>query len=647
MSASYIDEGFRQELLRCGFALILDERGSSGEVASLYQLALPATSPDNFQSVVLTPRVDGFVAMTPVASVDLVSREVVESVRDPKDRYSLTVFPPPIEGDAGSWSLGVGLGEYLWGSNFPGWPSVVENPETRAHYVNFLVEQCQKLREYAWKISWKISESVRGDDLKLAPEVADVPPASLEPVAPFTSLEPSETVPETRLILTPAVGAEPPLQLSRDKALSLEPELILPELVLEPVTPEPVTPLPASEPAVTLVVVDQQESAFARPTQDSVNLYEEFGLDRADPTDAIRTALRQELAPNWRVRAEKAGKAGEKARQMMAYLALADEVFASEEAREAYDHSLRGRPAATESTSIDWQSRAWNYYYMQDIGAASVAARKAREQAPEDPIPFVITAWVELAEEEVRRAKQAADEGFVLDELGEDTADVHHVRGAVFLMMGQYRRAVESLDRALAKATVGETPPILYRKALAQEGLKEVPGMIASCVRALSTDVELTSRLRQWLEQTTCRAFHLKCHQESDAAASGLLYVETHQGVGSSNIIEPSKGRVLDYLKMEIRAAALAEEGRPKGDLPGLPLKSAAVAVIALVFISAHPAFVAIMLGAAGFAAYTMYLRSQWNGQFASHQSAQAELNTLNQQVDARRGHPIVPIDRG
>lgn len=202
----------------------------------------------------------------------------------------------------------------------------------------------------------------------------------------------------------------------------------------------------------------------------TINFYDELGLDRDDTVERIQEALGLQK-PQWQSKAGRPGERGDKARERIQLIELAEAAFADEEAREAYDLKLRRAPVAptAEEASIDWLSRAWSYYFVKDFGAAAVAARKAREQSPDDPMPYVVSSWVNLAEDNLRRAKEAADEAFVLDDLSEDTADVQHVRGVVFYNQYSYDRAIQSYERAFAKAGDYEKADLLRRKAWAHE----------------------------------------------------------------------------------------------------------------------------------------------------------------------------------
>ena len=189
-----------------------------------------------------------------------------------------------------------------------------------------------------------------------------------------------------------------------------------------------------------------------------VDYYQELNLDKDDATPDIQVQLNK-IRMQWRQRASLNGSRGEEARAKLKMIENASNVFSNEDSRDAYDRSLRALPEVAEQ-DIDWIGRAWTYYFADDPGAASIAARKARNEHADDPNAHVISAWIELAEENWREAKHYADEAYVLDELGEDTVDVYRVRGVTFYFTKRYEKGIECFQRALAKAPREMVPDI-------------------------------------------------------------------------------------------------------------------------------------------------------------------------------------------
>lgn len=416
---------------------------------------------------------------------------------------------------------------------------------------------------------------------------------------------------------------------------------------------EPMRPVALEEAAAREVGEPRAEVLASTTSGDAAvrdrNLYERLGLDPSDATEVILAQLRDQLKPSWQARASRAGQVGQQAREKLADIAHAEEVFATEASRADYDREIRKQPQGrVEEARIDWQGMAWNYYFKNDMGAASVAARKAREQEPDSPLPYVVSAWVELAEGgEIRRAKDNADEAFVLDELGEDSVDVHHVRGAVFFMLDQWDRAMESFDRALGKANDYEAVEIWMRKAWTYEAKGDVPGMVAACVRALSIPVDQTKTLRQRLEETARRAFTRKCLTD-DTAESIRLYSETASGLRTSAVQEPSKTHLLGFLDgrvlvtrelrdLELRCADLEATKAPDGSQADLPLISLGAGLLSLLLASQFIIFLLVGLVLLGRAGYVFLRRSEWSTQCDAYSNAMQELGTLHPQIDQMR----------
>ena len=181
------------------------------------------------------------------------------------------------------------------------------------------------------------------------------------------------------------------------------------------------------------------------------NFYGELGLDRTWSVEQLRAKLGK-LQLHWKRRASLAGKHGEEARERLSVIEAALGTFVDEDAKERYDHLLRRADTVVADDAVNWVARAWTYYFAEDYDAATVAARKARGQGPGDPAAYVVSAWIELAQNEAERAAEYASEAYVLDEDGENAFEVQDVRGAAFHALQQYDRAIDAMEKALAHA---------------------------------------------------------------------------------------------------------------------------------------------------------------------------------------------------
>lgn len=200
-------------------------------------------------------------------------------------------------------------------------------------------------------------------------------------------------------------------------------------------------------------LLDREDAAHDHPPSDSLttDYYQELGLDRDAPVSEIQDRLTVLEAQN-RSRAVFKNAQGESARRSLAWIAEARQVFATEDSKDEYDIRLRRRPAQVEAARIDWTGRAWNYYHVGDYGAARIAARKAREAAPSDPRPWVVSAWIELAEDNNKQAKAYADEALIADEDKSAAVDVQEVRGVAFEVLDNHDRAISCYRQALKYA---------------------------------------------------------------------------------------------------------------------------------------------------------------------------------------------------
>ena len=217
------------------------------------------------------------------------------------------------------------------------------------------------------------------------------------------------------------------------------------------------------------------------------NFYGELGLDRTWSVEQLRAKLGK-LQLHWKRRASLAGKHGEEARERLSVIEAALGTFVDEDAKERYDHLLRHADTVVADDAVNWVARAWTYYFAEDYGAATVAARKARGQGPGDPAAYVVSAWIELAQNEAERAAEYASEAYVLDEDGENAFEVQEVRGVTFYALKQYDRAIGAFKKALAHAQSSQLSGVYLGLARAQFQTGVYKEAFLSCLAGLRED---------------------------------------------------------------------------------------------------------------------------------------------------------------
>lgn len=233
------------------------------------------------------------------------------------------------------------------------------------------------------------------------------------------------------------------------------------------------------------------------------NYYIELSLDETLSSAELRDKL-QIQRYQWEARASRAGSGSEKARRKIEVIDEALQVFENDDKRDAYDiELLRARKHdAGDKVEVDWLDRAWSYYFMGEYGPAEIAARNARSSAAESPSPYVVSAWIEIALYEAvqgdgpksdskrsqrrKNARAYADEALVLDELSEDTAEVHHVRGVVFELERSMDKALRSYARALKTAEGAEKSVIQWRIMRVQLSINHVQDACESASELLA-----------------------------------------------------------------------------------------------------------------------------------------------------------------
>ena len=217
------------------------------------------------------------------------------------------------------------------------------------------------------------------------------------------------------------------------------------------------------------------------------NFYGELGLDRTWSVEQLRAKLGK-LQLHWKRRASLAGKHGEEARERLSVIEAALGTFVDEDAKERYDHQLRRAETVAADDAVNWVARAWTYYFNEDYDAATVAARKARGQGPGDPAAYVVSAWIELAQNQAERAAEYASEAYVLDEDGENAFEVQEVRGVTFHALQKYDRAIDAMKKALAHAQSSQLSGVYLRIARTQFQTRVYKEAFLSCLAGLRED---------------------------------------------------------------------------------------------------------------------------------------------------------------
>ena len=369
----------------------------------------------------------------------------------------------------------------------------------------------------------------------------------------------------------------------------------------------------------------------------AVDYYRELGLERGGSIQETQTKI-QKLKKLWGQRASLAGKRGDEARRTLALLEEALLIFKDEESRERYERSLRGSTSDSDE-SVDWVARAWTYYFAEDFGPAMVAARKARENCPTDPTAFVVSAWIALKEDEYKLAEDYASEAFVLDELGEDTMDVHRVRGAVFYLQNKYERAYESLKRALSRATEEYKSDTYWRLALCEFKLNRMNDAMASCLAGLEKDTDGSSRdmiiqVAHRITMDYVRGANT-WEERTIRAQQHLTLVNNSAVVGvPKRVLKEEREKLIQALTIAREAEELRAKLLDSYDYD-FPLKTIGAAVIFLIVFFSYPTFITFLLfiAPATWAGYVIYKRHDYSSMEKDYESKLATLDRLEEEL--------------
>ena len=368
-----------------------------------------------------------------------------------------------------------------------------------------------------------------------------------------------------------------------------------------------------------------------------VDYYQELNLDKDDATPDIQVQLNK-IRMKWRQRASLSGNRGEEARAKLKMIENASNVFSNEDSRDAYDRSLRALPEVAEQ-DIDWIGRAWTYYFADDPGAASVAARKARSDHGDDPNAYVISAWIELAEDNYNAAKDYAAEAYVLDELGEDTVDVYRVRGVTFYFTNKYEKGIECYQRALAKAPREMVPDIAFRMAACYIKMEQYTRAIDICIEGLKADAEMSPDTCDAINHYCCVALEEHCFDADELEKSKNWFRNMRDKFTNLDVPNHLTKRIIRFIDLYIKRIELLQV--PPADpnrVPDFPFIAIGIAVVGLIAFFSYPHVITLLLFAVPstwvgffFVRYAEFKRMDeaYDRSVVEHKKVKAELRAI------------------
>ncbi|WP_299044763.1 M48 family metallopeptidase [uncultured Actinomyces sp.] len=185
---------------------------------------------------------------------------------------------------------------------------------------------------------------------------------------------------------------------------------------------------------------------------------------------------------------------------------------------------------------------------MGDYGAARIAARKAREAAPSDPRPWVVSAWIELAEDNNKQAKAYADEALIADEDKSAAVDVQEVRGVAFEVLDNHDRAISCYRQALKYAPDTYKGQLYLRLARVLSSDESFD----ACLEAYSLANNLGSDTREQINQ-------IVRHEVTNSSSGRLKNLEGK--VNARDFLAADRGMLLGIIASCMRACELKARG--------------------------------------------------------------------------------------
>ena len=319
-----------------------------------------------------------------------------------------------------------------------------------------------------------------------------------------------------------------------------------------------------------------------------VDYYEEFALHREDPTHKLLKDLKR-VQRQWRTLGLQSGRSSKEANEKLRLIEEALHIFQSDESRHAYDESLKQRPKNIKpEKKTDWINESWKYYFVGDNGPAKIAATKARSAEKDNPNSYVVSAWVELAEawgsdaekrQTFRKAKEYADESYVLDLEKEYVADVNFVRGVCFGTIEQHANAIECYLRALQEAEPFTFCAVAWRASDSYTRLDQYDKAIDICLIALKVGAEIEDEIVIHRVYKSCyvaleakclhfhysvdkitRAYERKQLKESDVVNSLNDFRSMRDHIANQNIPPHMVSKLSTFIEAHISRLELIEK---------------------------------------------------------------------------------------
>ena len=349
--------------------------------------------------------------------------------------------------------------------------------------------------------------------------------------------------------------------------------------------------------------------ATTEHAEKEINFYDELSLDKNKSTDEIRKRL-NDLKRKWGERAGLSGQNGQNAQAQIKKINEAEKIFQDETTRAAYDARLNKTPKET-NEEINWISRAWNYIFIDEQGAASVAARNARNSKPNDARSYVVSAWVEIIKDEYKLAKEYTDEAFVYNEDEGNIFDIQYLRGVTFSALENHKKAIESFDAALEYASIKIKPEIFSEQANSYRNIEDYVNSIKAVLRGLDSDPEANKNTLGTLQLEGLKTLEKVANEENRKSKDDIAKILSD--IKSETPGNNHKETLQEYAELIQRWITLSKEEEPRDPLPNFPFFQIIGACLFFLVFTIFQNVVLFFLWAipACLAAYRIYSRTQ------------------------------------
>jgi tetratricopeptide (TPR) repeat protein len=309
------------------------------------------------------------------------------------------------------------------------------------------------------------------------------------------------------------------------------------------------------------------------PATSDKNYYEILEITRTASIDEIQAAIKKQRTL-WSSRVPRGGSMGERARQTVEKIGLAEATLLDPKKRVEYDESLKGEKdyqVIVPAGEKNWLEVLYSYYDQQDWDMAVEAAERATRQQGDNPEAWFLAATIYMNMDDYDKANKAAQQVLLLEP---DNPTAYGIRGDVLLIKkGNANKAIEMYNKMKALAKDSATRK-LAEESIVVANATAIANRLDSIVKSIPNEFEYSKAIMDLLNNSLQKVDDIKNQMERTFA----------QISDPSSWLQSVKAADIDdcnTVASEIQK--LIDEGNEKVHLPGFWLTIVCWAVFVLI----------------------------------------------------------------